>query len=396
MTDSARPESGAQARLTIGVFSDDGEFLRSARSRLSTVPQYDIYESPAASSLAAPREHGDLDLVLLDVGGGAVLQDSHLPEFRRAFGGIPFIIVSKELSPEHIRRVVQLSSTDWLRHPLETRDLLDAVAQQLKGVRIGKSDIYAFVPCSGGAGATSLAIAAAAHLAGPRGRRRRTGQVCLVDLDFSSGACGQYLDISNEFGIDGVINDPERIDLELLDIVKREHEAGFALLSFRRPDLAARGIPEDFVYRLLDVVSYRYARVVVDLPRHATPWSEQVLGGSDRILLVTELTVPGLRNARDMQQRLAELGKSDEDVAIVIDRERPRRLFSVGIKRKEVENVLKTDRIWTLPDDWYLMAEALNRGLPVGAVGPKSKLVKRMEALFSTVLTAAETARAGR
>ena len=361
-------EVGAKGRSVVVAISDRPGFLKSVRSSLSAVPEYELREMDMKAALAGGGLRSRPDLILFDVASGEVLEDERVFELRRAAGAVPFIAVSDDLAPGRMRRLVQLSASDWLRQPLQGRELLDGIAQQLQGTRLHKSEVVAFLPCSGGAGATSLAVLAAAQLA----RREST---CLVDLDFAAGACGLYLDTDSEFNVDNVINAPERIDLELLEIVKRDHAAGFTLLSFRRPDLQIAVFGEDFVYRLLDVVSYRYPRVVIDLPSYPTPWANEVLRNSDHVVLVTERTVPALKRAREIQQRLIEAGKSELQLHILVNKDR-RKMFSVSIGVKEIQRLFQTKDVTLLPDRWDLMAEALNRGVPVSSVRKRDKLVK--------------------
>ena len=67
----------------------------------------------------------------------------------------------------------------------------------------------------------------------------------------------------------------------------------------------------EVVIRMLDLVSSRFENVVIDLPRVWEPWTDQVLLGSNRVYVVTDMTVPGLRLARRMacalSQRLPEV-----------------------------------------------------------------------------------------
>ena len=51
------------------------------------------------------------------------------------------------------------------------------------------------------------------------------------------------------------------------------------------------------VVRMLDLVSAYFDYVVIDLPRIWFPWTETVLLGSNRLFIVTDMTVPSIRHA---------------------------------------------------------------------------------------------------
>jgi pilus assembly protein CpaE len=217
-----------------------------------------------------------------------------------------------------------------------------------------------------------LSISAAAYWA----RNAEQGSVFLVDLDFVRGSSGRNLDLENEFDLTSVLNAPDRIDLELLGSIKRDHPAGFSLLSFRRMDLQVADITSEFVYRLLDVITYRYRRVVLDLPTYPSTWTDDILLSSDEVILVAERTVPGLKNAAELEAKLLRLGKTVDSIQLVLNKDR-RRMFSVGIGAREIKRLFKTSRVIVLPDNWPLASEALNRGVPINLVNRRSNVVRQ-------------------
>jgi len=126
---------------------------------------------------------------------------------------------------------------------------------------------------------------------------------------------------------------------------------------------------------------------VIDLPRHDTPYSETTLKGSDQIFLVTLLTIPAIKYARDAYLRIREARGSGDNIHLIINKNRTR-LFSSGISRKEVEKVFKGSTINFLPEDNDLMAEALNRGILPQDVNKRSRLIKRFNKLLDDILVA--------
>ena len=90
--------------------------------------------------------------------------------------------------------------------------------------------------------------------------------VALFDLDFSTGACGHYLNLLNEYDLQPVIANPSRVDMEFIDIVKKKHERGFSLLSFKQPSVMLSPKGGELVLRMLDVVSFQNNHTVIDIP----------------------------------------------------------------------------------------------------------------------------------
>ena len=59
-----------------------------------------------------------------------------------------------------------------------------------------------------------------------------------------------------------------------------------------------RSFDPDMVTRLLDLVSSHFDYVVFDMPRTWFSWTDSVLLGSNKVFIVSEATVPGLRQAK--------------------------------------------------------------------------------------------------
>jgi pilus assembly protein CpaE len=226
---------------------------------------------------------------------------SLLYQRRERGSSIPVIAVSAELAPDRMRNLVRINASDWLRKPLDGKELLNAVTFHDSGSHASRSSVVTFISASGGAGATTLALSAAKHLS-DKSAQHAAG-TCLVDLDFQNANCGGYLNLFNHFDIEGIVAQPDRLDVELMDVIKLTREPGFTIYSFERPSLPFEPMGRDFVLKLLDLIAYRFENVIVDLPNLDTPWHSSVLSTSDEIFVVFELNVASLRQAKRLYSR---------------------------------------------------------------------------------------------
>jgi pilus assembly protein CpaE len=240
-----------------------------------------------------------------------------------------------------------------------------------------RCEIFGVIGAIGNPGATTVAIALADAL--NQETKTSTSELCLIDLDFASGACGAYLDVANEFDFDTIFTAPERIDLELLELICHRHPTGFDLLSVRRPDFLLSSRQDNFVLQLLDVASYRYKRIVLDLPSYPTSWTAALIAELDRLVIVTETSIPAIKSAKQRFDEAASIRQTDKGIAVLANREK-RRFLSRELTRSDVVEGLGRDDVDFLPEDRALITEALNRGvLPVQAraSAPFNKQVKR-------------------
>src|SRR5439155_21041003 len=124
---------------------------------------------------------------------------------------------------------VRLNAADWLRKPFDNKELINAVSFHDSGTAASKSRVITFISASGGAGATTLALAAAEYLA--KKSADAAAGTCLVDLHYQHANCSSYLNLYNEFDLASVIAQPDRLDVELMDIIKLMRAPGFTLYS---------------------------------------------------------------------------------------------------------------------------------------------------------------------
>ena len=127
---------------------------------------------------------------------------------------------------------------------------------------------------------------------------------CLVDLDFQNDACSAYLDIEPKLDLNQIGTHGECLDEQMLDIMTMRHSSGLALLAAPAHSGEEAGITAEAVLRLLDIAASRYQSIIIDMPRTWQTWTDDIVRGSDRVYVVTDMTVPGLRCARRMVKRI--------------------------------------------------------------------------------------------
>jgi pilus assembly protein CpaE len=298
------------------------------------------------------------------------------------WGDTPILAVSAELGSDKVRQLVRLGAVDWFRKPVDAKELINSVIQHDGLSKVGESRVSTFISATGGAGATTMALAAASVLAK---KAKAPDETCVVDLDFEGASCSSYLNLVNEFDLDNVVNQPGRLDIELLDVIKLERDPGITLFSFERADMPFTRNGHDFVLRLLDLAAFRYHDVIIDMPNLSTPWFNDVLRNSNRIFVVCEFNIPSLRQARRLVRRIREQRGNSDTVTIIVNKD-SRSLFGRPISRKDAEKIFADKEVHTIARDDALMNEALNRALLPSDISPRSRTVKQIKKLFDELI----------
>lgn len=369
----------------IQIYSDDKSFLQQAVSILSIDSGHVVSDHPTSEFTAGRAASHPARVVILDLDDGGNLSDKLLHKARDDMAaGTVLIVVSQELSGDHLRDVVRLRSVDWLRKPVDRRQLLDSAITGLQSIERPSTRVSAFISAAGGTGASTAAINAAYVISKNKQRTDSPPTCLLLDLDFASGACGYYLGIDNNYDLGSALENPSRVDTEFVDIIKKEHPDGFHVLSIRAPYFITHVSGEEMVLRLLDVISLKYDRVVVDLPYYETRWTFSILESADDAIIVTDGTIPGLKHARDLYLQL-EKRRPKEKISIISNKYN-NKLWSRNLSKKEITKVFNGSVVDFLPEDERLMSEASNRGLVPIALNPKAPYSKAIGQLLTRVL----------
>src|SRR5262249_44468951 len=285
----------AQVKL---VTSDDALEARLRRD-LGGDPRFGLHVMRSGLETAAslPNLAGNGSIYVIDIDPTNLQEIAALETLvASSLRGVPVIVMSDNLGGEMARRLLRLKVCDWLPRTVDNRAFVQACERALNPKAANGHDqqakCFAFYPAMGGVGNTTLAITSAFLL----GRDKRPSpSVCLVDLDLQSGTIADYLDLSPNIQLESVGSTPDRLDGHLLEVLLSRHPSGIALLAAPNSLTAFETIKQELVTRLLDLAAGKFSDLVIDLPRQWLPWSESVLRGADQFFIVTELSVPGLR-----------------------------------------------------------------------------------------------------
>src|SRR5262245_58367927 len=288
----------------------------------------------------------------------------------------PIIVIAQAFDAGVARALVQMRVADFLVKPVAAAELVRTCGLVATGPATTTQEgteakIYTFLPAVGGAGVTTLAIQSALLLlnSNPRGK----SSTCLVDLDFQLGACADYLDIEPRLNLGEIEPRPERLDRQLLEVMLSHHPSGLAVIAAPNRPAEMRSFDPDVVTRLLDMVSTQFDYVVFDMPRTWFPWTDSVLLGSDELFIVSEMTVPGLRHAKQLVEAIRErLGEGPHPKVIVNRFEQ--QMFSTGLRKNDIERVLGDSFAACIPNHYAIVREAIDRGVPLEEVKPGNKI----------------------
>jgi pilus assembly protein CpaE len=365
------------------VVTAAAEFERAVRATFGASKAIDLALAPGRiANLADTLALQDATVVVVDLDAGRADEMGGLARLMaRAGNRPPVIAVTQSFDAELARILMQMRVADFLVKPVAAIDLVRACARVAQGApgaeKATQAQIYTFLPAVGGAGVTTLAVQTALLLLNSAGPRVKT-KTCLVDLDFQHGAVADYLDLEPRLNLAEVEPRPDRLDRQLLEIMLSYHASGLAVVAAPNRPAEMRSFDPDVVTRLLDLVSSHFDYVVFDMPRTWFSWTDSVLLGSDKLFIVSETTVPALRHARNLVAAIKERLGDGPQPQVIVNRFQPR-MFAPGLRLTDLRQVLGDAFTAVIPNDYALVREAIDRGVPLDEVKPGNKITAELK-----------------
>lgn len=246
--------------------------------------------------------------------------------------------------------------------------------------------IFALVGATGGVGTTSLATQLAHEFAmahAPKHISRRgpaDPTVCLIDLDFESGACAHHLDLLPSLTLEDLCGPAEQIDKAFTQALVSTHECGIALLAAPNTIGANARVNPQTIMAMLDAAAELFDTVIIDLPRYQQPWTLSVMRAVDLLSVTCELTIPSLHAARERLAKLSQATSNEVNAHVILSKFE-KRSFKNMLRLSDAETALGRSVLTTLCMDPDTTREALNCGEPAGAIRSDSRYVKDVRKL---------------
>ncbi|MEA2938114.1 MAG: pilus assembly protein CpaE [Alphaproteobacteria bacterium] len=380
MSRSSNPAS----KTKVIVLTADSGFEEQARLTFGASEQIALKVLPGTlAALEGKFEIESATVVVIDLDASETDEMQALERLMVRIGAWPPVVVVTQKFDESVARtLLQMRVADFMVKPVSPVELVRTCARVAKGpanTETTESQIYTFLPAVGGAGVTTLAVQSAMMLLNSGQRGKST--TCLVDLDFQHGACADYLDLEPRLNLSEIEGRPERLDRQLLEIMLSHHPSGLAVIAAPNRPAEMRSFDPDVVTRLLDMVSSNFDYVVFDMPRTWFSWTDSVLLGSNKLFIISEMTVPGLRHAKQLVEAIHErLGDTPKPQVIVNRFEQ--KLFSSGLRKGDIEQVLGDSFAACIPNHYGLVREAIDRGVPLDEIKPGNKITMQLRSLI--------------
>ncbi|WGF89209.1 AAA family ATPase [Marinivivus vitaminiproducens] len=277
--------------------------------------------------------------------------------------GVTVLVLGGVNDVSAYRRLTRAGAADYLVKPLTVQDLRRAILTSGNSLdqahAQAASRVVTVLGSRGGVGASAMAAGIAWALANHV--RRKT---VLLDLDLPFGTGTLSFDVDPSAGLGTALRHPERIDSLFIASSMIACGPMLSVLAGEEPIEEALPITEAALARLLQELGTSVDMTVVDLPRALLPAARPVLDQVAAIVLVTDLSLAGLR---DTGRLIETLGRAAPTVEPRIVAARAGRTPGAELGRSDFERNLGRPLDRVLAEEARI-ARALQAGRPLAAI----------------------------
>lgn len=281
------------------------------------------------------------------------------------------VVTSSNYAAEIIIKAMRAGAREFLPKPIIKKDLissLDKIKEQIvySSSDVSKCRVISTFSNKGGIGKTAIATNLALELANITKEK-----VALIDLNLQLGDVTTFLDINPSFDISYVIQNLSRIDETfLLSTLEKYKETSLYVLADPPYLEQAEDITAEQISTLFGVLKKTFSYIVIDTGANFDGKTITALDNSDLILLITIVNLPAIRNCQRCLELFERLDYEKDKIKIVINRF----MENDEIKVEDVEDVLGQNIYWKVPNNYFTIMSAINKGVPVKEINAESNI----------------------
>jgi len=157
-----------------------------------------------------------------------------------------------------------------------------------------------------------------------------------------------------------------------------KHDSGLYLLPRPIQLQDTSLVTADDLQRVIGLMKATFSHLIFDLSKSYTELDMVAMQAAEHVLLVTQLDLPCLRNVVRLLMSMEEMGDLKDKVRVIVNRVG---LENGQISMKKAQETMGVEIFKQLPNDYRVMAEVRNNGVPLVTGAPRASLTQAVVSL---------------
>ena len=324
--------------------------------------------------IARGKGTGAADMILLDLDELRPQQTfAHIRELLNAAPDLEVFLTASRTDPQILLEAFRNGVKEFLPQPLTRQEVESALARfeerfSGRAPELGRQPgrVVCVLGVRGGVGASTVAV----NLAMAVQQNLQQELAALMDLDLHGGELGLFLDLHPSQGFKQLSTDLSRLDetIVLSSLVKHGSKLNF--LASGHEEFTDIDSTPGSAMRVIGLLRSLHRQVVIDCGHVFEPPVREALDCSDRIIVVTALSLPAIRRTQSLLRMLRSVSYPAGKVAVLVNRYEKEQKDLL----REAEGMLGARIEGLIPNDFPTANEAMDHGKPVVMQAPKTAL----------------------
>ncbi len=329
------------------------------------------------------------NLLILEIGHDPEKSFQRINEIQESREAKTIFLTALEADADILIRALRMGVKEFFPQPLKREDVTEALLKYIRknleekealAKKAVKGKIFTVFGAKGGVGTTTIAVNLATAMAQFKGNP----SVALVDMNLHSGDVPLFLNMKSVFNWVEVARNISRLDATYLMTILQKHASDVHVLPAPVVVGEDAGMDHEFltkVERVLDLMRSIFDYVVIDGGQLLGHISTYLIGISDKVLLVTIPSLPGIINSKRLLDAFRDLGYPSLNTLVIMNRYNQK----AGVSIDEVRKMIKKDIRWSIPNDYRSTMNAINTGVPLTKSAMNTDITKRILELAAEI-----------
>lgn len=298
--------------------------------------------------------------LVIEVEAGNAGSLDRIAAVRTRHPDVPVIAALEAADVKLARALLHQGVKDIARLPIDCAELAGQVSElppPAAAAAVRQAPLVLVTGSAGGCGTTTVLTHLAAKLAE---ESKAAGRVCVLDLDLQGGEVAYYVGQIPRVTVSTLLEAGDRLDAEMLQSALTDSRHGFAVVAAPASITALDDVDQDRLLELLALVRSTFDMVLIDVPVDWSGWALSLALAADRVVLVTELSVAGLRQAKRRLDLFTSVGVKSDRVMVVANRVERHLFKAIGLD--DAEEALGCPVAISIADAGEHMVAAQNEG----------------------------------